>query len=334
MSYILYFTLSIPLSIILFKFYLHFFKESNLVDDKNPHYANKPAISGSGIIFLIIFLFGNLFFFLSSIQFIEHLPNRYYVFILCITCICLISLKDDIKPIDPILRLIFQIIFVYLSLVVLKINLLPLPLKFSILIISIIWIYIINITNFIDGSDGFLISNFIFNCINILIIVHFLNLELFSHYLAIIALPSSIVFLFYNYPPAKLYMGDSGSIMLGYLNGFFFLELFLNGNYFLSFTLLSYMICDCTITLIKKIKKGIMPWVGMYDYYFLIPTLKNKANHKKVLFTIVIFNLLNSMIIFLQVNSNNFLLTFVSIFLAIITLSIFQNYKKFKIFWE
>ena len=34
----------------------------------------------------------------------------------------------------------------------------------------------------------------------------------------------------------------------------------------------------------KKNEKGIMPWVGIYDYYFLKPILEDKINHYNVLF--------------------------------------------------
>ena len=43
----------------------------------------------------------------------------------------------------------------------LPLHLVPLPTKVS-FIFYFFWIYIVNISNFIDGSDGFLSVNFIF----------------------------------------------------------------------------------------------------------------------------------------------------------------------------
>ena len=83
--------------------------------------------------------------------------------------------------------------------------------------------------------------------------------------------------------------------------------------------------CDCTFSLIKKMKKGYMPWIGLYDYYYLIPVLKNKKNHKKVLKVILIFQILNSMIILLQIFTGHNLYCLASIMLATITM---QIYKK------
>ena len=38
----------------------------------------------------------------------------------------------------------------------------------------------------------------------------------------IILLPSILFFLYFNKPIAKMYMGDSGSVLIGFINGFIF----------------------------------------------------------------------------------------------------------------
>ena len=127
-----------------------------------------------------------------------------------------------------------------------------LPLKISILFCVIIWIYILNITNFTDGSDGFLAINTIFIFINIIALSEIFDFNLFSKNIALILLPSVIVFLYFNRPNAKIYMGDSGSILIGFINGFIFLEL-LTGYYLnIAISLLIYPLLDCSIALIRK----------------------------------------------------------------------------------
>ena len=65
---------------------------------------------------------------------------------------------------------------------------------------------IINFTNFIDGIDGLLASNIsvTFFCMSILLDMHYL-----------IICGSLIGFLIWNWSPAKIFMGDSGSTFLG-----------------------------------------------------------------------------------------------------------------------
>jgi len=118
--------------------------------------------------------------------------------------------------------------------------------------------------------------------------------------LAIIALPVIIVFLSFNKPKAKINMGDTGSIYLGYLFGFIFLDTFIEGYWNLSLSLLIYPIFDCTITIIKKMYNGHYPWERLFDYFFLKP-IKYNQNHNLVFNANLIFNLINVALILLQI---------------------------------
>lgn len=325
MYYILYFSLAIILAILLFKKYPNIAKKMGLVDFKNQNYAFKPTPSGSGIIFLILFLVGNIYFYFNFESFSENLPNRYYVFILSISLLTIISFKDDIKEIDPMLRLIMQILFVYIAITNVNLNLINLPSKLVFMSAVIIWIYIINISNFIDGSDGFLITSFLFSSVNILIINALLNINLFSYFIVLICLPFCIGFLIFNKPKAKLFMGDAGSIFIGFLIGFFFLELAVLGHWNLSISIIFYKLVDCTFCLIKKCKKGIMPWVGMYDYYFLKPIKKNKNNHFNVLYIQIIFQVFNAIIIVSQIYFEIKILFILSIILGGLCMWVYDN---------
>lgn len=325
MTYIGYIFTSITISYLLFKNYRKITSKLDLIDSKNKNYALNSTPTGSGIIFLVIFLIGNFFFLFDSHSFLDLLPNRYYLFILSISVLTIISFFDDIKSLDPILRLILQIFFIYLSITTLKINSLPFPEKLAILITVIIWIYIINISNFIDGSDGFLILTFLFYCLAIIIFSFFFKIEIFSKFIALICIPFVIIFLIFNKPPAKLFMGDAGSIFIGFISGFFFLELIIAEKWYLAISLMSYKIIDCTYCLIKKLKKGIMPWVGLYDYFFLIPIIKNKINHYNVFFLKIIFLILNLIILFIQEYYDFKNLFLLSIFLSISLCIVFKD---------
>lgn len=332
MEYIIFFILGCLVSYFFFFNYPKIFKSLYIIDKKNLNYAFKKTPTGSGIIFLIIFLIGNIFLYFFSNTYLELLPNRYYLFLFSVTLLSIISFLDDRKSIDPIIRLVSQLILVYLSITSLELSQIYLPDKLVFLITVCVWIYLINITNFIDGSDGFLISNFLFYCLNLIMLDFYFNFETFSSEIAWICLPFAIIYLFFNKPKAKLFMGDAGSIFLGFLTGFFFLELVTLGKWNIAISLLSYNFLDCTYCLLKKMKKGIMPWVGIYDYYFLKPILEDKINHYNVFYLINIFWFLNTSIIFLQEYFNNKYLFSLSLLLSILFIFIF-NYlnTKFKV---
>ena len=74
----------------------------------------------------------------------------------------------------------------------------------------------------------------------------------FSHHISFIFLPILLSFIYFNKPKAKLYMGDTGSILIGYVIGFCLLELILSELWFLAIGLYAYPFLDCSLTLIKK----------------------------------------------------------------------------------
>lgn len=330
---LLYFFLifSSLLTIFFLKKFNYISKKFKLLDSKNLHYSNKATPTGSGIIFLIIFLFGNILLFTTN-NFEHLIPNRYYLLIISAIILSLISFRDDIKTIDPILRLIIQFACIYIAMTNLNLNTFELPFKLVIALIFFLWVYNINITNFIDGTDGFLITHTIFCFVNILLLHLTSEQNFFSQFIAMILLPASIIFLYFNKPIAQVYMGDAGSIFLGFLLGYSFLELLSYGYWNISLSLIAYPLVDCSICLLKKLKKGIMPWVGMYDYYFLKPALHNKSNHKIILLYFVFFNFLNLIIIQIQYILNEKLLSSLSILLSLLLIYIYKNFKKFKFF--
>ena len=50
-------------------------------------------------------------------------------------------------------------------------------------------------------------------------------------------------------------MGDAGSITLGYIVGFIVIDIFFAQRYGVAISILAYMFCDCTFSLIKNEKR-------------------------------------------------------------------------------
>ena len=141
--------------------------------------------------------------------------------------IILLGLFDDIKPIKARYKLIGQIlaasiVVIYGKLYFNNLTLLGLNLIFPTwlnILLSIFFIVaIINAINLIDGLDGLAagVSSIYFMTIAILGFV--LNrLGGLDVILALIMLGATLGFLVHNFPPAKIFMGDSGSMFLGFM---------------------------------------------------------------------------------------------------------------------
>mgnify|MGYP005992811173 FL=1 len=314
-------------TLILLNFYLTKINH-NLLLDRNPlgYGSKKKTKTASGVIFSIILIINYSYYYFDQ-SFSEFLPNRYYVFLISIFLLTVISFVDDLKPIDPNFRLVVQIIIIYFSLSLIDLYYFDIPLKLMIFLYLVFWIYIVNITNFIDGSDGYLAINAISFLLGIIIINQFFDKIFFSYNIAIVLLPILLSFIYFNKPKAKLYMGDTGSILIGYIIGFCLLELISSKYWYLSIALYSYPILDCSLTILKKISLGKSVFNRNFSYFFQFPIVKKQTNNYKVLAISIIYNLFNLSIIYLILHLANPYLVILSVILSIIKIIIFTKIK-------
>ena len=190
-------------------------------DFSKPQSFHDKAISRSGGIGCFLsFLFFLFIYFLLYSQIL-------YVYLFVGISLFLIGYLDDIKiKISPNLRLILMIISLSLLLNIFSIKIENVDLVFlnywlqneifSSFFIVLCFLFIINGANLIDGFNGLLTINLII--INsILLFINLSNDHLkFSFFLTgqIIIL---IFFLIFNFPKAKIFLGDSGSYLIGSL---------------------------------------------------------------------------------------------------------------------
>jgi len=307
----------------LFYIYLNIAKKINFVD-KSKKFNNPITVTSAGIVIYLNFFIIFLLNFIFENTLINNLPNNYLFTFGGLTILVAISTMDDFRPIDPKIRLFFQLICIYFSLSSVPIYQFGFPLKIAIIIALFIWIYLLNITNFTDGSDGFLIINTIFVFVNFIFLNHLLKLDTFSNDILVLILPSIIVFLYFNKPSAKLYLGDSGSVLIGFINGFLFLNLLIINNINLAISLMIYPIMDCSVALVKKTLQGKLPWADTSNYSFLQPGIKKNENKYFVFYFNLFFNLLNSMFIFTQVMFGWYWI-FLNMILTLITMKIYEK---------
>jgi UDP-GlcNAc:undecaprenyl-phosphate/decaprenyl-phosphate GlcNAc-1-phosphate transferase len=138
-----------------------------------------------------------------------------------------------------------------------------------------------------------------------------------------------LAYLILNKPPAQIFMGDCGSIFLGFLIGFISIKTFLIGRFDLIISLLAYPFLDCTLTIVKKVFNKNYPWARLFDYYFLIP-IKNNFTHKKVFYANCIYNLIISIIVYFQIIFQLKALCVLSLIAALFLLYYFNSFRTYK----
>ena len=130
---------------------------------------------------------------------------------------------DDKYRLSASWKLLFQIVVaIFMFWGGFRINLLTNPwndaisLGFASFPFTILWfVLIINAFNLIDGIDG-LATGITVIVSAVLIVIGFRYNNPFLYHLAIFLFASSLAFLIYNFPPAKIFLGDTGSQFLGF----------------------------------------------------------------------------------------------------------------------
>ena len=198
---------------------------------RNAHKGFTPNIGGIAI--AVGLLLSNLFFlgyyFEQNILFLEGLntpfSKRYLIISGGGVVLFIVGLADDLTSLSSRFRFLIQIIvssvLVYFGDIRIEsfyeiFGIGQLPFWFSILFSIVVVIFIINSFNLTDGLDTLATSLGIFILSSFAIILY-QNSYLFDCLLACVGVSSLLAFWFYNRPPAKIFMGDSGSLVIGFL---------------------------------------------------------------------------------------------------------------------
>ena len=192
----------------------------DIPNERKVHKKPIPRLGGVGI--FVAFLFGYMLFGKN----ITQLDTRMMSIIIGSFIIVLTGIIDDIKPINALPKLIGQfaaaaVIVFYGGILLDKISIFGQLIEFGFFAYPITLLFIVactNIINLIDGLDGLSggISSIFY--ISAIVICFFQSRFGVPEYvIALIALGSTLGFLFHNFNPAKIFAGDSGAMFMGFI---------------------------------------------------------------------------------------------------------------------
>jgi UDP-GlcNAc:undecaprenyl-phosphate/decaprenyl-phosphate GlcNAc-1-phosphate transferase len=201
--------------------------------------------------------------------------NLFIVLTLGVGMMLLLGIYDDITNCPPRLKLFVQIVIaciLYFSgFQIERIgNLIDLG-PFSILL-TILWIIgITNAINLIDGMDGLASGIIIFSCLT-LVFVYLERNIVEASFLAVVLAGSTLGFFFFNLPPAKIILGDTGSLPLGLMVSLITLLPLNQGHtdeiyYLIPVITLMIPIMDTTFAFFRRILKGISPFTKDANHF-------------------------------------------------------------------
>jgi UDP-N-acetylmuramyl pentapeptide phosphotransferase/UDP-N-acetylglucosamine-1-phosphate transferase len=125
-----------------------------------------------------------------------------------------------------------------------------------------------NLYNFMDGSDGLAGGMAVIGFAALALAAGSEAAELALACACICAAAAG--FLLHNFPPARVFLGDAGSIPLGFLAGALGLEGWVDGIWPLWFPLLVFspFVVDATVTLALRIVRGYRPWQAHREHAY------------------------------------------------------------------
>jgi UDP-N-acetylmuramyl pentapeptide phosphotransferase/UDP-N-acetylglucosamine-1-phosphate transferase len=186
--------------------------------------------------------------------------------IVAILTLALLALVDDRHNLGAGLRLLVQTVVVA---ALLYFNRLPDTPAMLLPIALLFLVWMINLYNFMDGMDGFAAGMAGIGFGTYALLAWQAGHMEFALGCAIIA-AAAAGFLLLNFPPARLFMGDSGSTVLGLLAGVVILQAHVAGilPLWLGMLVFSPFIVDASITLAARVLRGERFWMPHKSHYY------------------------------------------------------------------
>ena len=176
-----------------------------------------------------------------------------------------VSFVDDLKRLPTGLRFAAHIAAAAL---IVWYSLSPMhPLELALLTVAVAWIT--NLYNFMDGSDG-LAAGMTISGFSAYAWAAWLAHDMQVVLPAAAVAAAAAAFLAFNFHPARMFLGDAGSIPLGFLAGALGLIGWRGDVWPFWFPVLVFapFIGDATLTLARRLCRGELPWQAHREHYY------------------------------------------------------------------
>ncbi|MFA7171532.1 MAG: MraY family glycosyltransferase [Candidatus Paceibacterota bacterium] len=287
--------LSFFLSIVFVKTVISLSKKYDLFDKndgRRKHDGRISRLGGLGIIVAFwsaIFLSGSLVF-----------DGLKIGLIVCSVLIFIFGFWDDIKELSWKKQMVFQVIIALIMIYAgLSVDYIANPfggrefrldsfsfMDFSVLgsLFVILWIVgFMNVVNWLDGMDGLaggvgVIGAFTIFLLSTSDLVNQPPLAV----MAIALVGALLGFLFFNFHPAKIFMGSSGALFLGFILAV--LAIFSGGKIATVFLVMGFPILDACWVIYKRLRAGKSPFLGDRGHFHYQLLEQGWSDREAVLF--------------------------------------------------
>ncbi|MBV8775805.1 MAG: glycosyltransferase family 4 protein [Alphaproteobacteria bacterium] len=193
-------------------------------------------------------------------------PAAHLAIVASMAGLAAVSWVDDVGGLSPPARLAAQFVAVGVGMLVLPPG--PvfqgwLPPGLDAVAAALLWVWFANLFNFMDGIDGIAASEAAAVGLGLLLIGGAAEAGP-----AAAILGAALGFLIWNWAPARIFMGDVGSVPLGYALAFLLYELALRGDRAAALILPLYFLADATLTLLWRLARGERVWQAHRQHFY------------------------------------------------------------------
>jgi Fuc2NAc and GlcNAc transferase len=273
--------------------------KQGIIDTPNARSSHTtPTPRGGGLSFVIIFLITLSGAYLFEVTKFTPQTEPFLALFCSGLLVAGIGFWDDHTHIPARWRFIIHAIAALIGLYLLGIPEIPLPgttlnlglLGYPLGIIGLVWL--LNLFNFMDGIDGIAGSEALFVGMSAIVIMQFAVSGNFSTPILWLSILMAGVagFLVWNWPPAKIFMGDAGSGFLGLMLGLFALwSAKLGLSIWCWVILLALFITDATVTLLRRMLNG-ERWFEAHRSHLYQQLSRKWGDHHSVTLALISLN--------------------------------------------
>lgn len=276
----------------------------SILDFPNDRSSHKnPTPKGGGLAIAIVWFLGLFYLYITN-----NIDHRLFFSFIPGVLLVVIGIIDDIIAIKASYRLIFQLVvsgiavFIMGGLEKLDFGFFTVENKLILSILALLGtMWFINLFNFLDGIDGYVGMEVVFITSSVLF--------LFNDRIALVLLVSTLGFLIWNWQPAKIFMGDVGSTLLGFNIAIFsiYYQNTSKSSLIIWLMLSSVFWFDATLTLYRRYKNKEQLIVRHRKHAFHRIVQAGFSHQKTVLYAFLI-NLIILIIAYYSIKINKLLL--------------------------
>ncbi len=296
------------------------YKFIDIPDQRKIHATPTPTIGGLAVaLAYFATLFAGLIY---NSRFSSRISSDHIVIFLGGLCFLILGIVDDKKKLSAAVKFIFQTIIIITVLSCWKSSSYLLSNPFHVIwgppsfmlnalaggVINFIWIiFMVNAFNFIDGLDGLACGLALIGASS-LFIVSLLNSKILVAYYFLVLIGSLTGFSRYNSYPAKIFLGDTGSMFIGYMLST--LSVVAEGRATITFSLVFPMIIlgipvyDTLTVILKRTYAG-QPFFKPDKEHFHHRLLKKGFTQKEAVSILYIFSIILGAITFVTIYIKN-----------------------------